>query len=337
MNTVLVVGPGYRPGRTSRAGQGALLTVAGLLLVPALATTVMRLVPPTDDATALAASFIGYGVIPYAIALFCMLVALIRARRRLVLAILTGIVAMLTALHLSWLGPLFVPDQRVARTAPFTLMTINMYNGQADPVAVADLAERADIVILVEVTPAALRALQNQGWSERFRYSVGQTEDGVGGTAAYSRFRMSQAKLIGPTAFGQWAVSVEVPDIGPVQLMAVHPCNPYCGGGRWQSDHELLRSAVTEHLDGPLIVAGDFNAVEDHAPMQRLRRLGLRSVSDVAGAGWQPTFPAGRRTIPPLLPIDHVLVNGRLTATSVTTFEVHGTDHRGILTTLAGT
>ena len=83
-------------------------------------------------------------------------------------------------------------------------------------------------------------------------------------------------------------------------------------------------------------MAGDFNAVPDHGPMQRLRRIGLRSVSDVIGAGWLPTFPSGRR-IPPLLPIDHVLVNDRLTATSVTTFGVAGTDHRGILATLAGT
>ena len=86
-----------------------------------------------------------------------------------------------------------------------------------------------------------------------------------------------------------------------------------------------------------MIVAGDFNAVPDHGPMQQLRRMGLRSVTDIVGAGWLPTFPAGRRVIPPLLPIDHVLVNDRLTATSVTTFEVDGTDHRGILTTLAGT
>jgi endonuclease/exonuclease/phosphatase (EEP) superfamily protein YafD len=337
MNTVLVVGPGYRAGRTPIAGQGVLLTLAGLLLVPAVATTLMRLLPPTDDATALAASFIAYGVIPYAIAVLCMLVALIRARRRLALAILTAIVALLTALHLAWLGPLFVADQREARTPSFTVMTINMFAGQADPAEVAEMAERADIVILVEVTPYALQALEGKAWTNRFPFSVGTSERGIAGTAVYSRFRLSRASRIGPTEFQQWAVSVEVPDLGPVQLLAVHPCNPYCGGGRWHDDHELVRGAVTQHLDGPLIVAGDFNAVEEHGPIQRLRRLGLSSVSDVAGAGWQPTFPAGRRAIPALLPIDHVLVNNRLTATSATTFEVRGTDHRGILTTLAGT
>ena len=111
----MVLGPGRDNGRPLATGQGLLLTLAGLSLVPAVPTTVMRLVPPTDDATALAASFIAYGVIPYVIALLCLLVALIRARRRLALAILTGTVALLTALHLAWLGPLFVPDRRVAR------------------------------------------------------------------------------------------------------------------------------------------------------------------------------------------------------------------------------
>jgi endonuclease/exonuclease/phosphatase (EEP) superfamily protein YafD len=335
MNTVVVVGPGYRPGRTPTAGQGLLLTMAGLSLVPALATTVMRLVPPTDDATALAASFIAFGVIPYAVALLCMLVALIRARRRRALAILTGIVALLTALHLVWLGPLFVHDQRAARTAPFTVMTLNMFVGRADPAAVADTAQHADVVILAEVTPAALQALERKAWYKRFPYSVGHSENGVGGTAVYSRFRLSQAKLIGPTEFQQWAVMVDVPGVGPVRLLAVHPCNPYCGGGRWHSDHQLIRDAAAEDQVTPTIVAGDFNAVEDHGPMQQLRRLGLRSASDIVGAGWRPTFPAGRR-IPPLLPIDHVLVNYRLTATSVTAFNVPGTDHRGLLVTLAG-
>jgi endonuclease/exonuclease/phosphatase (EEP) superfamily protein YafD len=98
----------------------------------------------------------------------------------------------------------------------------------------------------------------------------------------------------------------------------------------------MLREAVIDELDQPLIVAGDFNAVEDHGPMQALHRLGLKSATDVAGAGWLPTYPANRR-IPPLLPIDHVLINEDLTASSVTSFALAGSDHRGLLATLAGT
>ena len=97
----------------------------------------------------------------------------------------------------------------------------------------------------------------------------------------------------------------------------MHPCNPYCGGGRWATEHRALRNAVAADLERPTIVAGDFNAVDDHGPMQQLRGLGLKSATDVLGAGWLPTYPANRR-FPPLLPIDHVLVNDQLTATSIT-------------------
>ena len=334
MNAV-AVGPGRDTQRQPAAGQGLLLTVAGLLLVPAVATTVMRLLPPTDDATALAAAFIAYGVIPYEVALVCLLVALVRARRRLVLAILSGLVAILTALHLAWLGPLFVADQRVAGSAPFTVMSLNLYNGKADTATVAATAEQADIAVLLEVTPAAIQALRAQGWDERFPYTVGAPVYGVGGTAVYSRFPLGRGTELGGTAFQQWDVMVEVPELGPVRLLAVHPCNPFCGGNQWHAEHQQLRRSAATGVDAPTIMAGDFNAVPDHGPMQRLRRIGLRSASDVIGAGWLPTYPSGR-TIPPLLPIDHVLVNDRLTATSVTTFGVAGTDHRGILATLAG-
>jgi endonuclease/exonuclease/phosphatase (EEP) superfamily protein YafD len=337
MSPVTVVGPDRDATRRRPAGgQGMLLTLAGLSLVPAVATTVMRLVPPTDDATALLASFIAYGVIAYAVALLCLVVALLRARRRLALAVCSAVVALLAVLHLAWLGPLFVSDHRVGRTPAFTVMSLNMYAGSADPAAIVEAAQQADIVVLVEVTPEAVQALERKGWDQRFRYSVGSTLQGVAGTAVYSRFPLSQASRIEPTQFEQWSMVAEVPGVGPVRLLAVHPCNPFCGGGRWTTEHRLLREAVGQDQGAPIIMAGDFNAVLDHGPMQQLHRIGLRSVDDVAGTGWMPTYPANRR-IPPLLPIDHVLINNRLTATTVKTLAIPRTDHLGLLTTLAGT
>ena len=70
--------------------------------------------------------------------------------------------------------------------------------------------------------------------------------------------------------------------------------------------------------------------------MMALYRGGLKSATDVAGGGWLPTYPANSR-VPPLLPIDHVLINDRLTATEVGTFRLRGTDHLGLQVTLAGT
>jgi len=322
--------------RSTAAGQGALLTAAGLFAVPAVASTVLRVVPPTDDTTALVAAFIAYGLLAYAVVLACLLIALIRARRRAVIAALTGLTALLTAAHLAWLGPLFVADDRPATTDPFTVLTLNLHVGEADPAVVADLADQADVVVLVEVTAAAMTALAAEGWDDRFRYAVGDPRDESSNTAVFSRFRLGQGSLLGRSHFSQWSVAVEVPDLGLVRLLAVHPCNPYCGGGRWHTEHELIRAAVAAHGDGPLVVAGDFNAVPEQAPMLRLHRLGLRSAADLAAAGWLPTYPSGG-VLPPLLPIDHVLVNQRLTATAVTAVTAPGSDHRGLLAGIAGT
>ena len=334
--------PGLRPTAASWDSQPSplrfqqlLFTVAGLALLPAVAATVMRVLPPTDDATALLAAFIPYGLLGYVLALVCLLVALARARHRLVPAVITAAVIVLTGYHLAWLAPLFVDDHRPAAAAQFRLMSLNMFNGEADSSDVAEQAAHADIVILVETTPAAVMALERYGWDDRFPYALGDPRDAFSNTAIYSRFPLSRSSSIGDTSFQQWVTTVRVPRVGRIRLIAVHPCNPYCGGERWRAEHRVVRRAVIDNLDHPLVVAGDFNAVNDHGPMQALQRAGLKSATDVAGAGWLPTYPANR-PIPPLLPIDHVLINEELTATSVASFAVAGSDHRGLLTTLAG-
>jgi endonuclease/exonuclease/phosphatase (EEP) superfamily protein YafD len=319
-----------------RRFQQLLFTVAGLALLPALAATAMRVIPPSDDATAQLAAFVPYGILGYLVALVCLAIALLRARRRAVPAVITVAVAVLTACHAAWLAPLFVDDHRAAETAKFRLMSLNMFDGESDPREVTKQAARADVVILIETTPSALRALKAYGWDKRFPYALGDPKDGSFNTAVYSRFPLSRSSQIGHSSFQQWATTVRIPRVGTIRLLAVHPCNPYCGGNRWSTEHRQVHRAVIDNLDQPLVVAGDFNAVDDHGPMQALQGAGLESATDVAGAGWLPTYPANRR-FPPLLPIDHIMINKDLTATSVSSFAVSGSDHRGLLATLAGT
>ena len=84
------------------------------------------------------------------------------------------------------------------------------------------------------------------------------------------------------------------------------------------------------------MVAGDFNAVDDHGPMRDLYADGWRSAAELAGAGYVGTYPANER-IPPLIGSDHILVNDRLAATAFRTFDVPGTDHLGVRAVIAGT
>ncbi|MBA3527855.1 MAG: endonuclease/exonuclease/phosphatase family protein, partial [Propionibacteriaceae bacterium] len=173
-------------------------------------------------------------------------------------------------------------------------------------------------------------------WDERFPYSVGERGVALSDAAIYSKFPLAQSASLPGSTFQQWISTADVPGIGPVRIIAAHPCNPYCGSNRWVAEHKQLRATADAAMNMPLIVVGDFNAVDDHGPIRALRGDGLDSATDIVGAGWLPTYPANRM-IPPLLPIDHILVNSYLTATSISTFNVSGTDHRGVIAQIAGT
>ena len=109
-------------------------------------------------------------------------------------------------------------------------------------------------------------------------------------------------------------MTVDVPGRAPVRLVGTHPCNPYCGGGAFARDHAVLEPTVRRTSPSRSSWPGDLNAIDDHAPLLRLRADGMRSATDLVGAGWVPTYPSNR-AFPPLLPIDHVLVDDQLTAT----------------------
>ena len=339
MPATTVAAPPARPRTAwSSRARRLLVVVGGLALAPSLIGTLLRVAPPRDDATALVASFIPYALPGYAVAVLAFGVAAVLPRRlpagRRWVRLLTLVAAVGLACHLTWTVPYFVPDGRPATSPAFTLLSLNMYKGHADPDQLVTEGQAADVVVLVETTPEALAALADRGWLRRFPYAAGGVEGVQSDTAVYSRFQLSDSELLGTTSFQQWVTTVDAPGIGRLGLMAVHPCNPYCGFNLWATEHAALAQAAADNLNRPLVVAGDFNAVDDHGPMQDLYRLGLESATDLVGAGWLPTYPADR-PFPPLLPIDHVLVDDQLTATSIHTVRIAGTDHLGLLTTIA--
>jgi endonuclease/exonuclease/phosphatase (EEP) superfamily protein YafD len=84
---------------------------------------------------------------------------------------------------------------------------------------------------------------------------------------------------------------------------------------------------------GCVIVAGDVNSTFDMRPFRALLRNGYRDAAEQSGAGFKPTFPGNSR-LPPLIVIDHVLTRN-CTATSLRTLKVPGSDHRGLVVTIA--
>ena len=284
----------------------------------------------------MATSFTDFGIVAYALSLVALGAAvLLRASR---VGLIAGVLALgLTVLHGSWIVPWFVADSaRPGPTTPvFTILALNLRLGQADPAVVVGAANNADIVVLTEVTRSARRALLLAGLGDRFPHErEGRLPaSGANGTTVFSRYPIiDTARLPAGIAHQNWLVRIDVPDTGPIEIAAVHPTRPFTGGTGWAEDQRLLHSALIRSR--PDVVAGDFNAVDNHQPIRRLAADGFRSTTDSAGAGWQPTYPADRADLPPLAPIDHVLISPGLAATESHTVRVAGTDHLGVVATI---
>jgi endonuclease/exonuclease/phosphatase family metal-dependent hydrolase len=318
---------------------GRVATLAGSLgLVAGAATTLARSVAQVPglapDTWVMVTAFTDYGALAYAVAVVGLGTAALLVRRPLRVAAVLVAVA-LTALHLSWILPRYVADDRpAAGPEGVRVLAQNMLFGEADADQLVAAAREADVVVLTEITEPAARALDRAGIGGSQGYQAGGTlpAAGAAGTRVYSRFPLLVSRPLDPAGSHEhWVVTVDVPGVGPLTVVAVHPPRPVRGGDGWAAGQAHVRALVPHERT---VVAGDFNAVDSHPSLRRFRADGFRDSDELVGAGWQPTYPAQGR-IPPLVAIDHVLVSPDLTATSFGTVQLAGTDHRGVTATVA--
>ncbi len=101
----------------------------------------------------------------------------------------------------------------------------------------------------------------------------------------------------------------------------------------WRTELGRLRAYAERRGDAPALIAGDFNATQDHAAFRRLLDTGLRDSARLAGASRTPSWPA---LTAPLLSaqIDHVLVSDAWSARTARFVDLPHTDHRALLVDL---
>jgi endonuclease/exonuclease/phosphatase family metal-dependent hydrolase len=127
------------------------------------------------------------------------------------------------------------------------------------------------------------------------------------------------------------AALISLPGGKPIEFIDAHPYPPL---GRQVSNwNEALAAFPSASTDRVRILAGDFNASLDHAAMRGLLARGYKDAADQVGAGLIPTWPANKR-VPPIITIDHVLVDERVGVREVSVHDVPGTDHRAVLAEL---
>lgn len=263
-----------------------------------------------------------------------------RRRRLPVLALVAALVV--AGVHTWWLAPLYVANATGAGPGPLVVMSLNFEVGDADALADATRDHDVDVLVLLEATDPRLDELRATGIAEWLPHAVGVEDELASGTVVLSRLPVVASAPLYDGA-DSLVVDLDAAALGEVRVVAVHTRPPYQPQG-WRADHQEIDAVLSRVLmdDGPVLLAGDFNATLAHAPMRRILDRGFTDAADQIGGGWSPTWPSGgheRRfgmVVPAFAPIDHVLTSPELVVTGAETIVIDGADHRAVLASVSG-
>ncbi len=201
-------------------------------------------------------------------------------------------------------------------------------------VAAFALETNADVLVLSEAAFWFLEDLDPL-LDEQYPFQSHRLVPETNGSAIFSRWPLSDVENFPVSGVPTLGATVDSP-YGPFRVVGVHtqaPIDSYTAMS-WRTQFEELR---TVPLEVPTVLAGDFNATEDHKPFRELLDNGWRDVHDDKGCGLDNTWPTARpqqsaqRTIP-ILRLDHVLVTDHFKTLSVDVRELQGSDHAAVET-----
>lgn len=302
-----------------------------LAVAPGLAWAVVRLAGLERGPGVQAVAFLPY-VAAWAPVPLVLALAL---RRRWPALVAAGTAVALLAV----VAPRAVADRQPAVAGPTVrLLTANLLLGGADPGTVVGLvrAHRVDVLTVQEFTPGIAVELDRLGLAGLLPYRQLNPEVGSTGSGLYARFPISGGGVRHNRGLGftQAYGTLAVPGAPPLRVESAHPAAPYAVRvvPAWWTD---LRAEPHATPDGRLsVLAGDFNATLDHAPLRDLIDTGYVDAADAAGAGLTGTWgPYDGDRIPPVT-IDHVLADRRIGVRAVRVYGVPGSDHRAVLAEL---
>ncbi|GGL90538.1 membrane protein [Streptomyces fumigatiscleroticus] len=216
--------------------------------------------------------------------------------------------------------------------AELRVLTSNVEFGQGTGALIAAVRrEDPDIVFVSECEYTCAAALRRELAAD---YPHRQAVEGGGseGSVVLSRFPL---KGTGPVP-GTMGMPGAVADVrgNAVRLQLAHPMPPLPGQvGLWREELGALRDFAAGSTGTPTVLAGDFNASQDHAAFRRILDTGLSDAARLAGADRTPSWPS--RTTPTLgVQIDHVLVSKEFAARRARFLDLADTDHRALVVDL---
>ncbi|MEU5523841.1 endonuclease/exonuclease/phosphatase family protein [Streptomyces sp. NPDC047860] len=216
--------------------------------------------------------------------------------------------------------------------AELRVLTSNVEFGRATGALIAEVSrEKPDIVFVQECEYTCDAALQRE-LADAYPHRQAVAGGGSEGSVILSRFPLEPTEGVRGT-MGMPGAVADV-DGHAVRLQLAHPMPPLPDQvPLWQRELGRLRDAAAAEPDTPTVLAGDFNASQDHAAFRRILDTGLRDAARLNGADRTPTWPS--RTAPAFgVQIDHVLVSKEFATQKSRFLTLPGTDHQAVLVDL---
>ncbi len=251
----------------------------------------------------------------------------------------------LTTLRRLWIAassglPLLPRAERVATAVDgptLVVVAANLERGEKDPrrQAEAVVGLDADVLLLVEHTPATRDALIAAGLATAFPHLADDVDPGYFGSLVASRRPIGATRAVDLGGRPGQLVDLDV-DGTEVRVVPVHTQAPIFDRDVdvWHATVEAT-AAVADAAPGPVVLAGDWNATGGHRRFRgALRRHRLADASAVRGRRWYPTWPVDAPLLglrpPPLLTLDHVVVSDDVEVIDLARLDLPGSDHKGL-------
>ncbi|MBL1083151.1 endonuclease/exonuclease/phosphatase family protein [Streptomyces actinomycinicus] len=213
--------------------------------------------------------------------------------------------------------------------ATVRVLTANVEFGRGTPALVPVLRDRRPDVVFVQECETGCRATLERDFAAVYPHRRAVEADGSKGSLVLSRFPLTPAAGVAGTMGMPGAVA----DVRGhrVRLQLAHPMPPLPEQlALWRRELGRLRDFAAADTRTPTILAGDFNASQDHAAFRRILDAGLTDAARLAGHDRAPSWPSRTASVIGAQ-IDHVLLSPDFTAADAHFLRVRGTDHRALV------
>lgn len=240
-----------------------------------------------------------------------------------------GLAALLLALAVwpQWFPEASKPD---TGAAVVRLYSANLYYLNNDTARIRRSVEAADADIVVLIELASDPALRIDEVLAGYPYRAAsmrldQTR-GPSRSVIASRWPLT-VRDDPPDGLHAVAATARTP-LGPIHVVGVHLTRPWPFQHSWgQISQTMALDALVEELDGPVVVAGDFNSVSSGRIGRQVRRdIGLRPAPGFPGT-WPTDLPSALG-----ITIDQVYASPDLAFVSRRLAQPTGSDHRPVVT-----